>query len=311
MRTYTVFGLRLRTDVSLAEAEEADGDAFDCILRHRAEAPPPFAGAELGEEIVFADVRVHSFARESGYRLAYDDTGAFDISGDGSEITWWSGGRPADDAVETDILGRVLAFALHGKGILTLHASAVDVAGSGIAFLGPKAFGKSTLATAMVNRGSRLITDDSLAVELSMPPKLRPGIQHIRLRQDAATHNKVRGDESRGAKVRVRPDAGASVATETTPFRAIYVLTPMAELQGRAPVERERCSEIQATLSVVSCRKLGALLAGQGAATAFEAAATLARSVPTYSLQVIRDLTRLDGVAEALCAWHTSSTSLS
>ncbi len=68
--------------------------------------------------------------------------------------------------MRADLLGRVMALAAHADGRLTLHASAVSVAGRAVAFVGPKHAGKSTLALALVRKGARLLTDDTLVVRL-------------------------------------------------------------------------------------------------------------------------------------------------
>jgi hypothetical protein len=69
-------------------------------------------------------------------------------------------------AVRLSILGPALALVLLQRGRLVLHASAVAVAGSVIAFLGGQGGGKSTTAAALNRRGHDLVTDDVLVIHM-------------------------------------------------------------------------------------------------------------------------------------------------
>ncbi len=52
-----------------------------------------------------------------------------------------------------------------GASALWLHASCVELAGTGIVLLGPSGSGKSDLALRLIDGGARLVADDQLAVE--------------------------------------------------------------------------------------------------------------------------------------------------
>lgn len=307
MPAYSVFGLTLLSDVPLPEAAMAQESAPDCRLTHRRESAPSEALQLIGDEKVYGDVRVRSFQGDAGYRLVFDDTGAFDISADGRRLTWWSADRGPDSAVQVDILGRVLAFALHCQGVLSLHASAVSIDGAGVAFLAPKHYGKSTLATALVRSGARLITDDTLAVETATPPRLRPGIQTLRLWDDTSALYRV-GEKSDGSsKAHFRPEREHLVGCEPTNLQAIYLLHPEEPRPGLEAAVRRRCSAEEALLSIVKFRKLGALLGGAAGVPSFEAAVAVAQAVPTYRMQIARDLERLPDVVTAIRSWHGPS----
>src|SRR5690606_20856569 len=100
----------------------------------------------LGAAPVDVGVEVRLFRIPGGFRLTYDDTGSFDVLSEGAEVVWYRVPGVAISAVRTDLLGRVLALALHSAGIYCLHASAVELAGSAVGFMAPKFRGKSTLA---------------------------------------------------------------------------------------------------------------------------------------------------------------------
>jgi hypothetical protein len=61
------------------------------------------------------------------------------------------------------ILGSALGLLCHQRGLLPLHASAVELAGEAIAFMGEQGQGKSTLAAhCLACAPARLVADDTL-----------------------------------------------------------------------------------------------------------------------------------------------------
>ena len=102
-----------------------------------------------------------------------------------------SDGRPAPAAdVRLYLLGSALGAALHQRGRLPLHVSAVRGAQGAWAFTGPSGAGKSTLsATLHLRYGLQLVSDDVSAVRLDQrQPLVFPGPRKLKLWQDAAEH---------------------------------------------------------------------------------------------------------------------------
>lgn len=63
------------------------------------------------------------------------------------------------------LLGPVIGIALRMRGITCLHASAVEIRGSAVAFLGEMGAGKSTTAAIFARNGHAVLTDDIMALE--------------------------------------------------------------------------------------------------------------------------------------------------
>jgi hypothetical protein len=309
LRLYDVFGGTLRSDLPIAELPDARSATPDWTLRVAEGTPALPDGELLGTDIVFGETRVRAYRRTGGFGLLFDDTGRFDVSADGSTITWY---RPPDvvlASAEADITSRVLALALHASGVFTLHASAVSVGGGGLAFLAPKYHGKSTLCSALVVHGARALSDDTVPVRPGTQPRLSPGLPRLRLWSDSAA--RLFGIESEGAESgTIRKHLmdrleESQVETRTVPFRAAYVLNPVSELAGGVAASRDRLDTVSATISLVMHAKLGPLLTGSESPVVLSRAADIARAVPVYVLHVLRDLDRLDDVARQLLAWHT------
>ncbi|GAB3022491.1 hypothetical protein GCM10011376_27950 [Nocardioides flavus (ex Wang et al. 2016)] len=84
--------------------------------------------------------------------------------------------------------GTVLSWLLILRGELVLHASAVDVGGRALGFVGASGMGKSTMATLMCRDGGLLVTDDVLGVtrDATGVHRCALGATELRLRQAAS-----------------------------------------------------------------------------------------------------------------------------
>src|SRR5258708_9269606 len=71
----------------------------------------------------------------------------------------------------------------HQRGLLPLHANAIEVGGQAVAFVGPSGAGKSTLAAYFRDRGYRVLCDDVCVVSFGSDgePLAWPGIPRIKL----------------------------------------------------------------------------------------------------------------------------------
>lgn len=70
-----------------------------------------------------------------------------------------------EEDLQPFLTGPVLSVLLQQRGFFVLHASAVEINGAAVAFLGAKGDGKSTLAAHLQARGHRLISDDIVPVD--------------------------------------------------------------------------------------------------------------------------------------------------
>jgi hypothetical protein len=266
-------------------------------------AGPP--GDLLGDDVVYGACTVRSYKHaDGGFALVFDDTGRFDISADGRRITWYQPDDAIVEAARADIMGRVLALAMHAMGIFTVHASAVSIRGSGVAFVGPKFHGKSTLAAALVRLGAKLITDDTLPVRLDTHQML-PGVHHLRLWSDSADRTvRARKVESSGSRKLFAEVTDRQLEQERVPAGALYVLVPQTPRARQPPARRERLGGVAATMALVQHAKLAPLLRGAEAGVLFSQAASLADHVHVYALLVQRDLEQLIEAAELVRSWH-------
>lgn len=308
MPSYRVFGLRLDCDFELPELPEVDaGAGADWRIETRDAPAPAVTAGQLGIDTVYGEVRVRAYSAPGLLRLAFDDTGSFDILRGERVIAWYPGSDPLPAAVRADLLGRVLALAAHADGRLPLHASAVSIRGRAIAFLGPKHAGKSTMALALVRHGARLLTDDTLVVRFDPQgiPVASPGVQQVRLWEDSSRALGAEAwHQSAGAKPTVSPLDPECLERDEVVLAACYVLH-RAEVGDESPsvIRRERLAPVHAAMAIVQYSKLGSLAGGAEGVAQLGRATSLART-PLYVAVVRRDLGRLADAAATIAAWH-------
>lgn len=306
---YSIFGDRLRSGLELPELPVSSAGRAAWSLRVSTQPPPSSPGELLGEIEVTESVCARLYRIAGGYRLVYEDTGTYDVLDSGTSLVWYALDGAPEALVHGDIQGRVMALALHASGSYCLHASAVAVAGGAIAFMAPKFHGKSTTAFALVRAGARLVTDDTLAITPGVEPRVRPGIQTVRLREDSAIANQV--DRGRRPVVLDKYLVGDlpdhQVISDSLPLAALYLLSPVVANDGGAAVVRTRLSATHSALSLLAHAKLGSLLGGAESRVLLERASAITAVVPVYRLAVTRDFERLPEVVDQLLEWHGHS----
>ena len=167
----------------------------------------------------------------SAHLLVIDDVARYLVR-DGTSILI----DPASCADHADIrlflLGTAMGIVLHQRGMMPLHANAIEIDGAAVAFMGPSGFGKSTLADWFTQQGFRMVADDVCAIRLKDGvPLVEPGIPRLRLWEDALV---ARGSSADGLARSFSRDpayrkfdfplpvaAGTAVAL---PLAAVYLL---------------------------------------------------------------------------------------
>lgn len=154
MFAYAAHGLSIQSELALPGLRLAIAEATEPSLSVRVE---PRAGSPTTAGF---DVDVAPAA------VAFDhfEFGRVTVR-DGREIVVRPHERADERALALFLAGPALAVALHQRGRLVLHATAVAIGGRALAILGEKGAGKSTLAAALTRRGHRLLSDDVVAIE--------------------------------------------------------------------------------------------------------------------------------------------------
>lgn len=165
---YGVFGLVLQSEIALPELfpAVANGPPDVMIGFGSVEGPP-----EITPEAI---------------RLVIPKVGSFLITG-GREILVDPLPGCSERNIRLFLLGSALGGILHQRGLLPLHANAIEIDGRAIAFMGHSGAGKSTMAAWFLDRGYRVLADDVCVVTMDEAgrPLAHRGIPRLRLWREA------------------------------------------------------------------------------------------------------------------------------
>lgn len=285
-QTVRLFGMCIRSDIPLPGLEPEPAAVDPDVVIELGLVPAP---AEPVPEVV---------VDEGGATLTIEGVARYRISNGSNIIVQPEPGAPQAN-VRLFLLGSAMGVLLHQRGLLPLHASAVEIDGRAVAFIGPSGAGKSTLAAAFHDHGYRVIADDVCVVGFGSERRAfaRPGIPRLRLWEEtlAATGRSVDGYELSYAgdenfkkfDVPIPPDVSQ---TGETPVAAVLALRGGEILQFR-PITGSEAAEV-----IFANTYRGEYLQAAGNPSMhWEATISLIRKVPLFELSRPRNLSRLGG----------------
>ncbi|MFB2895114.1 hypothetical protein ACE1CI_19580 [Aerosakkonemataceae cyanobacterium BLCC-F50] len=214
--SYTAYGLQIRSTLPIPEFIVSSGEP-DVVIRLGQVECLPF--------VIDPDVRFQF--REQEACFIYEDVGAFLVQ-QGREIVIDPAPRVEERVLRLFILGPIIAMLLHQRGLLLLHASAVVVNNSVVAFLGDSGWGKSTTAAALHTLGYGILTDEILAIVSCFEyPIALPAFPQLKLWPEAAIF--LGNDPKKLPRVHPQSDkrtchANRKFPQRPLPLKRIYVL---------------------------------------------------------------------------------------
>lgn len=190
-RVYNLYGLRVHSRIALpAPIALSDRPPYDlqvCWGERKATSDDAPAG-EILAQFILHDGRGYTLADTgSGYALCFYQTGECWIDYDLRSVRVHLSPDVHPDIAGLLVVGNVMACVLTLAGESVLHASAVEIGGSALAFLGGSGMGKSSLAALICAHGARFVTDDLLRLQPNGKSwRCFPGTGQLRLRKNAA-----------------------------------------------------------------------------------------------------------------------------
>jgi hypothetical protein len=154
------------------------------------------------------------------------------VSG-GNRITIDAAPGADEDSIRLFLFGSVFGALLHQRGLLLLHASAIETPRGAVLFAGDSACGKSALAAAFHARGYRVIADEICAIEVGanggVPARatIFPALPRLLLWRDVIEQTGLWGGNVRPARAnlkRYHVPLEKGFASEPSPIRAVYML---------------------------------------------------------------------------------------
>lgn len=285
---YRLYGLNVRSELELPE------------LRPHGEAATPDVVVRLGG---VADAFDHDGLHVSGEdaTLSVKGIARYRIRG-GHEIVVESAREIPPRNVRLYLLGSAFGALLHQRGLLPLHANAIEIGGRAVAFMGKSGSGKSTLAAWFHDRGHRVIADDVCVVRFDQRGTacVAPGLPRLRLWKEALElsgrdptgfDRSYAGDEE-WDKFDVPMTQADAAETE---LGAVYLLD-----RGSALLVR-RLSGVAAVEPLAANTYRGAYVERiQGRSAYWRAYVDLAQRVPIFAAERPWGFEQLDEVGERL-----------
>lgn len=172
---YRIFGLSISSELALPELDEAGAEG-PCDVAIRIGTAPRSGQFEEPQGL-----SLHS----GGALLNIVGVARYWIRG-GTEITIEPSPGASDRNLRLFLLGSAFAAILHQRGLLPLHANAVEIDGRAVAFMGHSGAGKSTLAAWFHDRGFKVLADDVCVIGAEHGRVVaHAGIPRLRLWKDA------------------------------------------------------------------------------------------------------------------------------
>lgn len=305
------FGLVIHTNIPIPGLENAAVSAVsDLPLRvelHQglrlASDDAVRAGRVLGvmretDEEDSPAVVIRHLEAEGLYQFAYRDGTEFVIDPGGTHVrgTWAAGATIEDTA--TYLLGPILAFVLRLRGLLAMHASAVEMEGGAVLLTGPSGAGKSTTAAAFALNGWPVLTDD-VAVVAARGDALEvvPSYPRVRLWDDSVAGLLGASEAlpllTPSWEKRYLPlgTDDAAFSAQPLPLRAIFLLREREE-SDQAP-RIEPVTPLAAFPAIIGNLLAGQAFADESAEVAFRFSTRLVQRVPVFALTAHTDPQRL------------------
>jgi hypothetical protein len=236
---YQSSGIRIASEIPLSvpKVEGAHTGGIDVTVVMGEPRPQAFErpSDDLVAELVVDDYPMYAIGRVAeGYVCRIMGVADFAINTELDRVVCHPvpGGR--HEVLPIVVSGTITAFLLAMGGRLVLHASAVELSGHALAFVGISGQGKSTMAAMFCADGALLVTDDILPLEFGPGPDGREAVyclrsgSEIRLREKSAPLADRFGPES---SIRITADERHAVSPPPTrldqvPLSAIVLPRP-------------------------------------------------------------------------------------
>lgn len=239
---YTLCGWRVRSDIHLPELGEWAGDDRAPQIRFEiGEVQPALEDPLVATPVVQVDAA-------GRIRFEIEDVGAYLVE-EGARITL-APRLPLDAPdLRLFLLGAGFGLLCHQRGIVPIHAAAIEVDGRAVLLAGASGAGKSTLAAAFLRRGHRVLSDD--VAPLDPEGWILPSLQRIRLWRDSADQADWAVGELEACRVGMqkfsRPLADSHADAPLRPSALIHLLRPTS---GKPEITLERLRGVAAVTAM-------------------------------------------------------------
>jgi hypothetical protein len=161
--TYEIYGISVASDFTFSTPMARASREPELLLKVVVDGAGLAAGSREGA-ISFGDEGGGAWFHRLDDRDLVGLSGVFEFHLFEDRIVCYVADMNYVESAEIALLGTVFAYWLERRKVLAIHSAAVEIDGVAAAFTAASTGGKSTLATAFVQRGRGLITDDILPI---------------------------------------------------------------------------------------------------------------------------------------------------
>lgn len=300
---YESAGLRIRSEIPLS-ATRVDPDLrpdVEFTIGEVREMPYERVSADVVAELVVDRVPWYSFCRvDGGYVGRLWEIGDFVIDESLGHVVCHPVPGGKAHVIPIVVPGTITAFLLAQSGRFVLHASAVELGGTSVAFVGASGQGKTTMATILCAAGGRLITDDVLRVEFASADEngssatrapeaehvyCRKGASELRLRPKAASLLDSFGDDAAKRVTEDERHALSPAMTSHDRVRLGAIVLPRPDRE-RSVAEARRLGPGEASIWLGRCQRIEGWRDPVRLRQQFEYVSRTAATVPVYEVFV-------------------------
>ena len=287
-RVYHLYGLRVYSEVALpAPIAQNALPPYDIEVRWgegKAISDCAPAGQILAK-MFLGDGRGYTLTDTGiGYALYFHQTCEFWIDHDLRSVRIHLFADVHPDMAALFFVGNVIACILTLAGECVLHASAVEIGDSALAFAGGSGMGKSTLAALLCAGGARFVTDDLLRLQPDGNDfRCFPGTGQIRLRKDAAVLAENFSATAHGThpdgRIAVNMDGNQSMV----PLGAIVIPHPSRHCKE---LKLQRLPRSMALLCLMAFPRIQGLQQGKHLQRQLDSFGHIAAGVPIFKAEI-------------------------
>lgn len=317
---YSAYGLRITSDhplPGLVALGSVASDASDLQIRFNELDGGAEAGDPAGETLWYTtDIRdangdpamkIWKGKGDGHYFIRYTHGLTFSVNSAISRMQVHRAPTLSDRDIAPFLLGPALGIVLRLRGITCLHASAVNIGGRAIAFVGVPGAGKSTTAAVFAQKGHSVLTDDIVAigkrgalfVAHSGYPFLNLLPDSMALLAGGAAASGLSGDCVEKLPIRVDRREGG-FQEEALPLAAIYVLAERSD--AASATSTSSVSPQDALIALARNTYANKMLDAEMRVGEFRTLGELANSIPVRRLIAPARLADLDGFYRTICA---------
>lgn len=173
MNKYSVYGLNIKSEIVIEEFDKLDTLIEDNIVNITYGEMP-----ENIKEKIKNNKRIELSKNETWFHI--NNIATYRIC-NGNEVTVELAENPDMQIMRVYIMCSCLGFIMLQRDMVAIHGGVIEMDNKAVIFTGDRGAGKSTLITALREKGYKFISDDVAGIKFNNAPYVMPGFPYQKL----------------------------------------------------------------------------------------------------------------------------------